>query len=84
MGINIIQTKLSESESRSKDTQGKTNYMRNRTVNEYILIEHGTKENKWQNTNTSDKLNTSKTPQKNKSMPGTEQHGAVLVKKKKN
>ena len=36
---------------------------------------------RWQSSNTSDKPHTSKTLQKKKSMPGSEQHGAVLEKK---
>ena len=65
-----------------KAHKGKTKYITNHADGEDILVDQQ-KLKKWQNSNTSDKPHTLKTLQKKKYMPGSEQSGAVLEKKKK-
>ena len=56
--------------------------MTNHADNEDTVTDHEQKIKKSQNSNVSDKPHTSKTLQKEKSMPGSEQRGAVLGEKK--
>ena len=56
--------------------------MTNHADSEYVLIGQGKKLKKWQISNTSDKPHTSKTLQKKKSVPGSEQPGTDLEKNK--